>query len=41
MADSKVTFRLASYFDGEGFKNANAAIKENSKEVNSARAGLG
>lgn len=41
MAAEKIEFSLGSKFEGEGFKQATQAIKDNRQEINGARQGLG
>lgn len=41
MAAEKIEFALGSKFEGEGFKAATQAIKDNKNEINAARQGLG
>lgn len=41
MANNTVEFRIGSKYDGEGFKQANDAIKKNRQEITSSTKGLG
>lgn len=41
MAAEKIEFALGSKFEGEGFKAATQAIKDNRQEINAARQGIG